>query len=465
MAAVTPAELGADIAARRSMDLPRELALADGTAVELLELLRLLPGKRAVFRACWQGRAVLAKWYLPAAEHQFQREHRGAQLLAASGLPTAELLGECAWSDGRLLLFRWLEGESLAALWAQGRWREALDRLAGVLERMRAAGLRQSDLHFDNFLVCPGVEGCAVIDAASVGPLPPGRRGRRQFRADLGLLAAQAERQRQPEICRFFERRLDEPKLRPCCERAWRGRRRRYLSKCFRDCTAIAVWHSWRYFTAVQRTAVGPDLKALLADPDATLQGAALLKDGGSSTVFRLVVDGRAVVVKRYNIKSPGHRLRRALQPTRAARSWRNSHHLQLLGYATAAPLALLEERWGPLRGRAWFVAEAVEGETLARAWQRRVPAAEEVEAVADWFRLAALEQLVHGDLKATNWLLDAAGRLFLIDLDAMRRVGVRRWWRRGDRADRRRFLRNWDGNAAARQALQQWLVPEEAQE
>ena len=468
MATLTPEQLGRSIDhGERAPVLPATLTEPQGLA--LCELLRLVPGKRAVFRGRWTDRPVLVKWYQRAGSRQFERESRGADRLRRSGLPAAALLHRASMGAGHLLIFQWLEGESLAQLWRDAPadstglgddQRRALALLAEAVAGLRRAGLRQGDLHFDNFMVTPDTacpetaeqgmagrqqEGCAVIDVASIVPLPDGNRGRTQFRRDLAMLAAQVERERQHSVCRELGQLLGEPDLDGLCEQAWRKRRGQFLRKCFRETTAVQVDHSWRRYRAVRRSRLGPELEALLAEPDLATAGCERLKDGGSSTVFRLVVDGRPLVVKRYNLKSRWHRLKRALQSTRAARSWRNSHHLELLGYPTAAPVAMLEERWGPFRGRAWFIAEAVAAAPLLEVWRQRQPTELEALNVRRWFRLAALERLVHGDLKATNWLVDADGHIHLIDLDAMHRVRWRWLWKRRDRAERRRFLANWN--------------------
>jgi hypothetical protein len=144
----------------------------------------------------------------------------------------------------------------------------------------------------------------------------------------------------------------------------------------------------------------------------------------------------RPIVVKRYNVKSPLHRVRRWFK-SRARTAWRNGHRLEFLGIPTAAPLALVEERFGPLRGRSWLVMEDCGDDDLDGAVAR------------DGWREVWLDQLVallgilralglgHGDMKATNVLI-RNDVLHLIDLDALgERSG-------GYRVDRDRLLSNW---------------------
>jgi hypothetical protein len=91
--------------AGRSPTLPLSLSLADAAGpanLQLLSLLRVLPGQRYVGAGVWRGRPVLAKLLVgsKAARH-FQRELDGVRLLAAQGLTTPLLLapGQSPLSD------------------------------------------------------------------------------------------------------------------------------------------------------------------------------------------------------------------------------------------------------------------------------------------------------------------------------------------------------------------------------
>ena len=106
-------------------------------------------------------------------------------------------------------------------------------------------------------------------------------------------------------------------------------------------------------------------LSKFKAAPDSVMVRATLLKDGNSATVVRTELAGRPVIIKRYNIKNAGHRLRRLFRETRASNAWRAAHLLQMAGIKTPAPLVLLEQRRGPLRGVAYLVSEDVGGEEM----------------------------------------------------------------------------------------------------
>jgi hypothetical protein len=147
--------------AGRTPALPLILSLADAAGpadLQLLSLLRVLPGQRYVGAGVWRGRPVLAKLLVgsKAARH-FQRELDGVRLLAAQGLTTPLLLADgLKGGEGGWLLFEYLEGaESLGDAWQHV---ESLPVLAdeqsavlaealGAIGQMHRKGLWQEDLH------------------------------------------------------------------------------------------------------------------------------------------------------------------------------------------------------------------------------------------------------------------------------------------------------------------------------
>ena len=145
-----------------------------------------------------------------------------------------------------------------------------------------------------------------------------------------------------------------------------------------------------------------------------------------------------ARVVKRYNIKNPWHAMRRMLRFTpRYRRAWSFGQLLIMLDIPTARPLVLLEQRLGPLRGRASLLTEALEGPLLAEEIAAKGLTAERCAEVTDLFALLKVAGLTHGDSKSTNFVVHQ-GRVHLIDLDAMAFAG------HGQKSDAARFLQNW---------------------
>ena len=227
-----------------------------------------------------------------------------------------------------------------------------------------------------------------------------------------------------------------------------------FLTKTLRDCSQFAVRSTINRFSAVVRTEKEA-LSALMEDPDEFIARGQMLKNGNTCTVARVDIGGRALVVKRYNLKSVSHALSRFWRPSRAWHSWVAGHRLAFYGICTPAPLALLEERAGPLRGRAFLVTEYCAGASLLQHLSAdREPGEAEADAIKDLFAMLFRLRISHGDMKANNLLWHDRG-LLLIDLDSMVQHGSHRTFVHVWRRDRERFLRNWPKQSV----LYQWLA------
>jgi len=192
--------------------------------------------------------------------------------------------------------------------------------------------------------------------------------------------------------------------------------------------------------------AAGGDFAAFLDDPDRFMERGLVLKDDASSRVVRVALDGTDVVIKRDRYPDPLRALRRCLRASRAARAWRGGLLLEQSGFVVAAPLGWVERRRGSLRIESWGLAGHVGGHDAAFLPDAALSSAEQgrwVAALAGVVRRLRGAGLVHGDLKASNLLLTAAGEVCLLDLHAIRRPAA---WRRTHALDRERarFLANW---------------------
>ena len=269
------------------------------------------------------------------------------------------------------------------------------------------------------------------------------RRDLLRFVREYGDQPLRTSIERDARFWRRVEIRAGRDRRRSRCRR-WK----KYRNRIFQNDQEFVRRNDPGWLSVSLRDRESPAFTGLLADPDSSLglPGSRLLKEGDTTTVWRTVVDGRPVVIKRYNLKGRFHRLRRALSRSRAATSWINAHRLLFHGMTTAPPLAMVEERMGPVRGRAWFISDYVAGET-ALQHMTRYPSGDGAEssarALAEMFRRLAECRISHGDMKGSNIILSGEGPV-LIDLDAM--VGHRtqvRFLRRQQR-DLRRFMKNW---------------------
>ncbi|AYC34558.1 serine/threonine protein kinase [Pseudomonas cavernae] len=470
--------------AGRAPRLPLAIELADAVGpatLQLQRLLRVLPGQRYVGVGDWRGRKVLAKLLVGkrAARH-FLRELQGARLLAEQHLPTPLLLADgLEAGEGGWLLFDYLDGaQSLGDAWRvverQALLSDAQQAVLGealtAIAQLHAKGLWQADLHLDNLLRHGGqlylIDGGGVQGEVSGQPL-----SRQQVLENLGVFFAQLPAELEPHIEESLvhyllangEHALPLEALLKEVAKVRRWRLRDYLKKIGRDCSLFSVRRGAFGLRAVRREAE-VELQGLLAAPDAALAAGRSLKNGGSATVAQVELNGRPLVLKRYNIKNFGHWLQRFWRPSRAWHSWREGNRLHFLGIATPQPLAVLERRWCGLRGRAYLITDSLAGQDILARFQPYLATEEgvappEAELVALDRLFAALlrERISHGDLKGSN-LFWHDGHWALIDLDAMRQHHSARRFVAAYARDRARFLRNWPADSALYRLLDQRL-------
>lgn len=437
------------------------LTLGDGRKVERGQTLRSLPEKRDVFAGGLDGRPVIVKVFLDRrrAGVHFRRELDGLHAFHNAGIAAPEVLYGGSDADGRpvIVLARIGDAAALSALWqeADPDQRMKLTRLmTQLLASHHLAGICQTDLHLDNFLVADGLiyslDGDGVL--AQEGALDE-----RRSLQNLALYFSQLDPDQDPAslgLSDYYAQLRSWPgsrvraRVRPLIDAARRYRWRKLRSKIYRDCTAVV--HQKRpgqEFFCVR--AYGPELPDVLADLDSSCPAdpARWLKNGNTATVWRLGFGDRQFVVKRYNVKDRLHGVMRTLKESRASISWRNAHMLQMFGVATPDPVAFCIQRKGPLNPVGYFLAEDVAGISLIDWVAEHQGEPDEVRRVAVMVGMLFAQlrrlQISHGDMKAANFIL-SDDKLFVIDLDSMRlhryRVAFERAWRR----DMVRFDANW---------------------
>jgi RIO-like serine/threonine protein kinase len=187
------------------------------------------------------------------------------------------------------------------------------------------------------------------------------------------------------------------------------------------------------------------------SEPDQLMAQGRMLKDGDRCTVVALEspASGRSLVLKRYNLKDGLHTAVHATMRSRAAWSWVNAIRILEAGLPTPRPVAMLEERWHHVfRRRSYVLTDLVPGTSLMDMAKSSTARDERLRDIAKqfsviWQKLGQL-RLGHGDMKATNFIVAPDHRLWLIDLDGMRRYRSSGWLRRERRNDLERFMRNW---------------------
>jgi tRNA A-37 threonylcarbamoyl transferase component Bud32 len=211
--------------------------------------------------------------------------------------------------------------------------------------------------------------------------------------------------------------------------------------------TQLAVYHD-QYDS--------PLLQSILASPDDYLVDVGherLYKHDRTTTVVLVTEGNQKFVIKRYNTKNLWHILRRSVRSTRAAICWRLAHRFMDIGITTPPPVAMIEKRFGPLRGRSYYVAEHVNG-TLCIDYLRNNPDTDDIiGGIKRIFSIMLAHRVSHGDMKAAN-LLVSNKQVVLLDLDAAKEHKTVSRAAHAYRRDRSRFLRNWDARSNLYQRL-----------
>ena len=421
------------------LDPNEDLSAQVVTELTFVTVARVLPGRRVSGIAEHEGQTVFAKLFFGKRPRRYwQRELAGAARLQRAGVSTPKVLSKGATADGQGFVVFYEALEEPQNL----RDDNIEDMLAAVqiLAKLHDANLVQSDVHIFNFLRCSGQY--YAIDAEGI------RRAhllRQQF-ANLAVLLAQRPPTADDDIDdvwavysaargAYVSKMGSAAGLKKLTLASRKQRVRRYLEKTQRECTEFVHRKSFRHDFLCDRQH-WPQLQRLMVYPENMIGDGTPLKLGNSATVVRITLDDVSYIVKRYNIKSFSHRVRRFFK-RRARLAWCNGHHLAFLKIPTARPLALLEQRWGWFNGVCYLVMPDCGERNLGQALSTEPECFDRVapETVAILQALSAAG-LQHGDLKATNFVLSDQGPV-LIDYDAVVRGS--------QQVDRRRFLANWD--------------------
>ncbi len=449
--------------------------LADGRELRCTTTLRLLPGKREACLGTLDETPVFAKLFLDPqrGRRHWQRELDGIKALQRHGILTAELLYAGVVGDDipLILLAQLPDPVTLKSAWDEATpaaAQQLLEDMTAILAQHHGAGICQTDLHLDNFVISEGQ--IYSLDGAGI-KVVSGELDREPSLDNLALFLAQlpiewdvliAELLPLYAVTRGWHSAISVEEMHRRVEQARQRRWRKFKNKIYRDCTTFLCNRSTGRVEIVARRYMEPELELLLQDLDSSLQDELLLKRGNSSTVWRADIGGLPLVVKRYNVKGFWHGVKLGLRPSRAFRSWRSAHRLLFYGIPTPRPIAVLKTGRRGLSPTAYFVMERVAG-IGAHSWfldaaitieEKRTMAARVVHLLQQLQR----QRISHGDLKASNILI-VDESVMLIDLDSMRRHGTEIGFKRAWKSDLRRFMDNWQGAPEVTELFRQALI------
>jgi len=440
--------------------------LSDKTKTETLTctgLLRVIPGRREVYDAFWNERAVIVKVFSHkiSAKRHLKREWRGLRLLQQRGLSSPEPLFFGQTEDGRWVMIVEKIVNSLTALEVFKKTTEETKKLdlmvliCKELARGHSKGVLQRDCHLGNFLL----EGDKVF-AIDVGQMKFSSRQltRSKGISQLASLASCLPDSDTGSVSRLCEeyinargwcfRKSDETLFQKQLIMHRKRAIRKGLRKCLRTSRRHLRIKAGRYIAVFDTDFCrGADPLDFIKQIDSTRDKGQILKKGNTCYVSRLTWNSKEVVVKRYNHRGFIHSLRHTVKKSRARRCWLHAHRLGMLNIDTPKGLAYIEKRKGLLVWKSYLVTEYIRGRNLYDVLRSQVVTQEERSKVTlqikELLDKLGKHRISHGDLKHTNILITKTGPV-LTDLDGMK-VHKRNWTYQRYRAkDHARILRNW---------------------
>jgi tRNA A-37 threonylcarbamoyl transferase component Bud32 len=422
------------------------------SGLTIISVLRWLPGSRLVVDGLWKGKRVVAKLFRSGRKGRkaLKRELRSLEAIAARQVRCPSVEDALMLEDGvSMLVMEKLAGESALSYCSvddSSLRKMRISELVCWVRDTQRHGVIQTDIHPGNFFYTP--EGWALLDAAECRV---GSFSRRRERTNLASLLAQFSPLDVPEISSCFAGLGD---YRPALAVARRKRYKKILKKALRSCSEFGTIQQGSIRGMCRRDCLLQVEKLLARGLDEVMEVPTSLKLGGASTVVRDDISGW--VIKRYNIKSLLHWMKRQWGPTRAKNAWIAGIFLREIGVQTPLPLAYLEERRFGCKQRAWIINDYESGHGLDELPEDQSAPELVSRALADFFWLMAQLGFRHGDMKASNVLVTASGAS-IIDLDAF--DPFYRSPQVGYRKDMARLMRNWSEDSALRTSLERTIA------
>ncbi len=439
------------------------------------EILRIVPGKRIVCKAKLNDIDVIAKFFVDpvrSARHM-ARESQGLKTLHDACIPAPKLFAESAIEGSvNILITEYLsEAKSLYALLKvhdiEHQNIQLLKRFFALVAKFHKAGVVQNDLHLDNFLLKGDV--LYAIDAANLkkttAPLSAAA-----VVDNLALLLGQFDQKYYPGLLNALESYLNEDPYVDIDKRVVIALARlkrwqiwgKFRNKLLRDCSAIVRKSNFEQLTLCKRKYYKNQFIDLINNPDAFIQTAPLLKDGNSSTVALVEIDGRKYAVKRYNIKNLAKLIRRQFSTPRTRRNWLFGHMLAFWGFNTPEPIAMMEKRLGPLRTSGYIVTEFIDAPNVRRALADAKDNYQRQQEIMTYFiseiRKLHDYQITHGDLKDTNFHY-AGSKIYIVDLDAMKLHKSGRTFKKAVQKDLSRLVKNYQNHESLQDVVKKILL------
>ncbi|MHC4212273.1 MAG: lipopolysaccharide kinase InaA family protein [Planctomycetota bacterium] len=410
--------------------------------IQCLAQLRIIEGKRMVYDGLWGQKSVIAKVFTGPikARYHFQKEWSGLQQLSRRGLsiPKPLFCGKTEKKQWVIVTENIGEATTAAELWDIFDTNQRQDLLVGISRELadhHKAGVLQKDLHLGNFLV----QGKKVfaLDPAQMRFFEHEIEKNKSisqlalltcFVPDNDTIDIIAREYAEQRSCEFSESDtlLLKKKL-----SLWRKKGIRHaVKKTLRTSKRFQAFKIDAFRgVATKEFFEQADLKPNVSRLDELMRNGRILKDGNTCHVSRITLEGRDIVVKRYNHKGIVHSLRHTIKSSRARKCWLNAHRLIMLDIATPAPLAFVEQQKGPVIWKSYIITRFIEAAKLHDILNDDTSTKDQQQAAIEQMKnlldKLSKHKIIHGDLKHSNILITPDGPI-LTDLDSMKVYSTR---------------------------------------
>lgn len=453
------------------------------------QVLRVLPGRRIVAKIRLNNNDYLMKLFINDTKNKYiNREVDGYNLLNATAIKTPKLCHSGKLSDGNsnILLYQYITANSLLHLWH--RRTEAIatkdgliQQVISIIAQMHKNQLIQKDIHLGNFLIAGS--DIYVIDTADICQLVTKKASTQVLVVNLATFLAQFEQDNDDQLSNWLpyyfnellsvtnnssQFKLDtapstnqQQTEQAIIEEVAKQRKlrvKRYLKKVFRDSTEFVAKKSFFCNIVYNRCSEQDDFVQLIENIEKFFKQGVFLKQGNTAEVVQVVLDGRVLVIKKYKAHRLKYWLRRCWRKSRAWISWKNACRLKMLGIASVKPIALIEKRFGFITLDSYFITEEISGINALNYYRNKSPSQQELDGFSKLFIQLHKSRLIHGDMKATNFMM-VNGSPLLIDLDSMQEYPALLNYRRAYTKEITRFMKNWADNKVLHSIFHQHIV------
>ncbi len=397
------------------------------------KILREVKGKRQVYDGLLNAEPVIIKLFANGIRgwKNFHKEKMALTKLAKTALlsPSVRVYGKVR--QGYAIVTEKIV-DAVTVLEKYQKAKSKSEKLAVALLFIKHVadqhnkGVLQRDLHMGNFLI-KGEQVYAIDPARMVFDSKPiaKNKGLKQIAAVIAILDSDMKNDLLSEYakCRkidvsqadkkLIEKEIKRTKIKGTKRglKKFSRKNRRHLK--IKTKNAIAMFDV--------KMAAKEQVQRLIENVDEMMAKGEILKNGRTCYVSKIKLNGKMIVVKRYNNKGFWHSVRHSIKGARAKRCWLMGLRLWMLKIKTPMPVGFIEIKHSGLIKNSYIITEFVEAEnfaTLLNDENAEIAAEKIVNKLDQW-------KITHGDLKPSNILIvknnaDSKMEAVLTDLDSM---------------------------------------------